>query len=77
MKFILYYAALNFSSLFYSLSARLVQTLNTAAYPGVGYLSTDVLLNGHGILAEGELHSLCCMMGKTMSPRYQLLAANG
>ena len=28
----------------------------------------DVLLNGHSISAEGELQSLCCMMGKTMSP---------
>ena len=28
----------------------------------------DVLLNGHCISAKGESQSLCCMMGKTMSP---------
>ena len=28
----------------------------------------DVLLNGHSISAKGELQSLCCMMGKIMSP---------
>ena len=27
----------------------------------------DVLLNGLSISARGELQSLCCMMGKTMS----------
>ena len=37
----------------------------------------DVLLNGHSISAEKELHSLCCMMGKTMSFRCHFLAANG
>ena len=32
--------------------------------------SIDILLNGLSISAEGELElqSLCCMMGKTMSP---------
>ena len=28
----------------------------------------DVLLNALCISAKGELQSLCCMMGKTMSP---------
>ena len=28
----------------------------------------DVLLNGLSLSAEGELQSLCCMTGKTMSP---------
>ena len=36
-----------------------------------------VLLNGLNISAEGELQSLCCMMGKTMSLRCHFLAANG
>ena len=36
----------------------------------------DVLLNGFSISAERELQSLCCMMGKTMSLRCHLLAAN-
>ena len=36
----------------------------------------DVLLNGLSISAKGELQSLCCMMGKTMSLRCHLLAAN-
>ena len=37
----------------------------------------DVLLNRLIIFAKGELQSLCCMMGKTMSPRWHLLATNG
>ena len=36
----------------------------------------DVLLNGLSISAKGELQSLCCMMGKTMSLGYHFLAAN-
>ena len=37
----------------------------------------DALLNELSILAKGELQSLCCMMGKMMSLRCHLLAANG
>ena len=37
----------------------------------------DALLNGLSISAKGELQSQCCMMGKTMLLRCQLLAANG
>ena len=37
-------------------------------------VTMDVLLNGHRISAKGEL---CCMMGKTMSLRCYILAANG
>ena len=37
----------------------------------------DVLLNGLSTSAEGELQSVCCMMGKTMSLRCHFLAANG
>ena len=37
----------------------------------------DVLLNALSISAKKELHSLCCMMGKTMSLRCHFLAANG
>ena len=36
----------------------------------------DALLNRLSISAEGELQPLCCMMGKTMSLRSHLLAAN-
>ena len=36
----------------------------------------DVLLNGPNISAERELHSLRCMMGKTMSLQCHILAAN-
>ena len=36
----------------------------------------DVLLHGLSISADGELQWLRCMMGKTMSLRYQLLTAN-
>ena len=41
------------------------------------HITLDALLNGLSIPAKGELQSLCCMMGKTMSLRYQFLAANG
>ena len=41
----------------------------------VGYKM--VLLNGLSISAKGELQSLCCMMGKTMSLWCHFLAANG
>ena len=37
----------------------------------------DVLLNGLSISAKGELQSLCCIMGKTMSLRCHFLATNG
>ena len=37
----------------------------------------DVLLNGLSISVKGELQSLCCIMGKTMSFRCHFLAANG
>ena len=37
----------------------------------------DVLLNEFNISAKGELQSLSCMMGKMMSLRCHLLAANG
>ena len=37
----------------------------------------DVLLYGHSISAKGELQLLRCLMGKTMSYRCHLLAANG
>ena len=37
----------------------------------------DVLLNGLSLSAEGELQSLCCLMGKTMSLQCHLFAANG
>ena len=37
----------------------------------------DVLLNGLSISDKGELQSLRCMMGKTMSLRCHFLAANG
>ena len=30
----------------------------------------DLLLNGYRISAKGESQSLCCMMGKTMSPDF-------
>ena len=40
-------------------------------------MAIDVLLNGLSISDKGELQSLCCMMGKTMSLRCHLLAANG
>ena len=40
-------------------------------------INMDVLLNGLSISAKGKLQSLCCMMGKTMSFRCHLLAANG
>ena len=37
----------------------------------------DVILNGLSISAKGELQSLCCMMGKTISHRCHFLAVNG
>ena len=40
-------------------------------------MAIDVLLNGFSIAAKEELQSLCCMMGKTVSPRCHLLSANG
>ena len=37
----------------------------------------DALINGLSIRAKKELQSLCCIMGKTMSPRCHVLAAKG
>ena len=40
-------------------------------------MTMDVLLNGHRISAKEESQLLCCEMEKTMSPRCNLLTANG
>ena len=42
-------------------------TLQTKAHCLAPKIFIDVLLNGLSISAKGELSSLCCMMGKTMS----------
>ena len=51
--------------------------VNSMTFPLSHIKTMDVSLNGLSISAKIELQSLCCMMGKMMSPQYHILAANG